>query len=155
MSNWPQDPKNEVSSRSQRLFKHINPTLIFIKAVTLLFEGSDHVLIIRPCIDNAHVYVLRLLSWVCQMPFSSQCIEKQWPLKMNHPWAHSLNGRTSYGKISWSLEAARFDVTMFALIWNFAGISAAAHTSELLEKSKSESHGFETTRDLAVRCPSA
>ena len=36
-----------------------------------------------------------------------------------------LSGRTSYRKISWSLEAARFGIKLFQSLWNLAGTSAA------------------------------
>ena len=38
---------------------------------------------------------------------------------------HSLSGKTSYRKISWSLEAARFGSKLFQSLWNLAGTSAA------------------------------
>ena len=75
------------------------------------------------------------------------------------PRASSLSGRTSYRKISWSLEAARLDAVMIVSfnIWQASRqrcCQDACQISELLEKSKPESLGFETSRDLAVRCPS-
>ena len=39
---------------------------------------------------------------------------------------YSLSGKTSYHKISWSLEAARFGSKLFQSLWNLAGTSAAA-----------------------------
>ena len=39
---------------------------------------------------------------------------------------YSLSGRTSFGKISWSLEAARFVFRLLQSHWNFTGISATA-----------------------------
>ena len=36
-----------------------------------------------------------------------------------------LSGKTSYRKISWSLEAARFGFKLFQSLWNLAGTSAA------------------------------
>ena len=39
---------------------------------------------------------------------------------------YSLSGKTSYHKISWSLEAARFGFRLFQLVWNLTGTSAAA-----------------------------
>ena len=36
-----------------------------------------------------------------------------------------LKGKTSYRKISWSLEAARFGSKLFQSLWNLAGTSAA------------------------------
>ena len=38
---------------------------------------------------------------------------------------YSLSGKTSYRKISWSLEAARFGFKPFQSLWNLAGTSAA------------------------------
>ena len=38
---------------------------------------------------------------------------------------YSLSGKTSYRKISWSLEAARFEFKLFQSLWNLAGTSAA------------------------------
>ena len=42
------------------------------------------------------------------------------------PGLYSLSGKTSYRKISWSLEAARFGFKLFQLLWNLTGTSAAA-----------------------------
>ena len=38
---------------------------------------------------------------------------------------YSLSGKTSYRKISWSIEAARFGFKLFQSLWNLAGTSAA------------------------------
>ena len=38
---------------------------------------------------------------------------------------YSLSGKTYYWQISWSLEAARFDVVMIVSLWNLTGISEA------------------------------
>ena len=38
---------------------------------------------------------------------------------------YSLSGKTSYRKISWSLEAARFGFELFQSLWNLAGTSEA------------------------------
>ena len=61
---------------------------------------------------------------------------------------YSPSGKTSYRQISCSLKAARLDVIMIVSLLNFTG---ACQISEQLEESKSESRGFETSRDLAVR----
>ena len=45
---------------------------------------------------------------------------------------YSLSGKTSYRKISWSLEAARFGFKLFQSLWNLAGTSAALLPSCLL-----------------------
>ena len=63
-----------------------------------------------------------------------------------HRGLYSLNGKTSYLKISCSIEAARLDVIIIGSLRNLTGISAGR-----LEKSKPESRGFETSRGLAVR----
>ena len=42
-----------------------------------------------------------------------------------HQGLYSLSGKTSYPKISWSLEAARFGFKLFQSLWNLAGTSAA------------------------------
>ena len=49
-----------------------------------------------------------------------------------------------------SLEAARWDIAMILSLWNLTGLSIFK-----VEKSKPQSHGFETSRDLVVRRPSA
>ena len=38
---------------------------------------------------------------------------------------YSLSGKTSYRQISWSLEAARLDVSIVVSLWNLTGTSAA------------------------------
>ena len=38
---------------------------------------------------------------------------------------YSLSGKTSYRKISWSLDAARFGFKLFQSLWNLTGTSAA------------------------------
>ena len=41
-----------------------------------------------------------------------------------HQGLYSLSGKTSYRKISWSLEAARFEFRLFISLWNLTGTSA-------------------------------
>ena len=38
---------------------------------------------------------------------------------------YSLSGKTAYGKISWCLEGARWDVKINISLWNMTGMSAA------------------------------
>ena len=64
---------------------------------------------------------------------------------------YSLSGKTSYGKISWSLEAARFGFRLFQSLWNLTGTPAACQISERCDYYNTQSRGFETSRDLAVR----
>ena len=44
---------------------------------------------------------------------------------LTHHGLFSLNGKTSYLQISWSLEAARLGVMVIVSLWNLTGISAA------------------------------
>ena len=72
---------------------------------------------------------------------------------------YSLGGRTSYCKISRSLEAARLYVIMIASPCNLTGISTVLllwclSNLRAIGKSKAESRGFETSRYVAVRRPS-
>ena len=48
-----------------------------------------------------------------------------WGLLRQKQGLYSLSGKTSYRKISWSLEAARFVFKLFQSLWNLAGTSAA------------------------------
>ena len=50
----------------------------------------------------------------------------------NNMGLYSLSGRTTYHKISWSLEAARFGFWLFLSLWNLLGTSAAAHRQGLI-----------------------
>ena len=66
---------------------------------------------------------------------------------------YSLNGRTSYRKISWSPEATKFRFRLFQSHWNLTGTSC--QISERYDHYSIQSRGFETSRDLAVRRPPA
>ena len=73
---------------------------------------------------------------------------------------YSLSGWTSYRKISWSLDAAKFGFSLFQSLWNLEGNSAVALPRCLpnfraIRSLLIPSRGFETSRDLAVRRPSA
>ena len=65
---------------------------------------------------------------------------------------YSLSSKASHRQISWSLVAARLDVKMIVSLWDLTGISAA---QIIMEEFKPEFRGFEISRDLAVRRPSA
>ena len=49
-----------------------------------------------------------------------------YPFHNCHQGLYSLSGKTSYCKISWSLEVARFGFRLFQSLWNLTGPSAAA-----------------------------
>ena len=68
------------------------------------------------------------------------------------PGLYSLSRRTSYHKISRSLEAAKFGFKLVQSLWNLTGISTALlQISERYDHYIIQSCGFETSRDLAVR----
>ena len=75
----------------------------------------------------------------------------------NHPLGlYSLSGRTSYRKISWSLEATRFGFRLFQSLWNLTAprqqcCRDACQISKRYDNCNIKSRGFETSRDLAVR----
>ena len=101
-----------------------------------------------------HVSMMRRLSKSLFLMFG-KCIVLYTPLVATLGF-YSLSGKTSYRQILWSLEATRLDVTMVISFWNLTGISqrcclGSCQISERLEQAKSESRGFETSRDLAVR----
>ena len=56
------------------------------------------------CIINTHSKIFRIKPW--------------------YQGLYSLSGKTSYRKISWSLEAAGFGFKLFQSLWNLAGTSA-------------------------------
>ena len=78
--------------------------------------------------ENAFENVICKLS---ASPCRPQCVNNRKPYKgvMGSDWTllglYSLSDKTSYRKISWSLEAARFGFKLFQSLWNLAGTSAA------------------------------
>ena len=68
---------------------------------------------------------------------------------------YSLSGKTSYRQISWSLEAARLGVIMNVSLWNLTAVEVPIKIETDWKKIKPESRAFYTSRDLAVRRPSA
>ena len=83
----------------------------------------------------------------------------EWGQPIPRQGLYSLSRRPSYRKISWSLEATRFDVIMIVPLCNLTTSRqrcwrGACLMSERLEKFKPESRGFETSWVFAVRRPS-
>ena len=66
------------------------------------------------------------------------------------PGLYSLSGKSSFRQISWSLAATWLNIMM--IVW-CSGRDACLF-SERLKKSKTKSHGFKASHDLAVRRPS-
>ena len=68
---------------------------------------------------------------------------------------YSLSGKTSYCQISWSLGAAGLDIMLIVSLSNLtvtlvALLAKCLSNSERMAKSKPESRGFETSRNLVV-----
>ena len=59
------------------------------------------------------------VAWLPLQRLSSWCLVIQ-----SSQGLYSLSRRTSYGKISWILEAAKLGVIMVASLWHLTGISA-------------------------------
>ena len=59
------------------------------------------------------------------LDYAAQC-EVLFFQQLQNLGLYSLSGKTSYRKISCSLEAARFGFKLFQSLWNLAGTSAAA-----------------------------
>ena len=74
---------------------------------------------------------------------------------------YSLSGRTYYRKISWSLEAARFGFKLVQSLWNLTGTSTAPlprclpNFRAMRLHYNTQSRGFKTSRDFALRRPTA
>ena len=62
---------------------------------------------------------------------------------------YSLSRKTSYHKISWSLEVARFGFRLFQLLFNCCRY--ACQISVRNDHYNTQSRGFETSWDLALR----
>ena len=57
--------------------------------------------------------------------YPAQCLNSFLSVRWSTLGLYSLNGKTSYRQISWSLEAARMDLIMIVSLRNLTGISAA------------------------------
>ena len=70
----------------------------------------------------------------------------------------SISDETSHRKISWSLEAARWIVWVITSLWNLTGTPAAvlpmclSNFKAIVQYSKYKSRGFQTLRDLTMKC---
>ena len=60
--------------------------------------------------------------FLCMSFFIDCCVYAD---QIEIPGLYSLSAKTYYRQISWSLEAARFDVLIIVLLWNLTEISAA------------------------------
>ena len=92
--------------------------IVFIKSFALykfhnkFFSLSLWSMAKLPCLDQS-----AQVRYLC---------EKKWVYYPHLPGLYSLSGRTSYRKISWSVEAARFMFRLLQSLLNLTGISAAA-----------------------------
>ena len=95
----------------------------------------------------------KMLSWV----------SFGWIIILQSAWLqdlYSLSGKTSNRKISWSLEVARYGFRLFQSYWIWQAprqqcYRDACQISERYDHCNIKPRGFETSRDLTVRCPSA
>ena len=71
------------------------------------------------------VIVMKKKSFENAVYKKSAYLEASILFPMIHLGLYSLSGKTSYGKISGSLEAARFGFRLFQSLWNLTGTSAA------------------------------
>ena len=81
-----------------------------------------------------------------------------WPIiASSHQGPVSKSDKTSYRKVSQSLDAARFVFRIVRSIWNLAGTSAAllprgaSQISKRYEHFHTRSRAYETLRDLTIR----
>ena len=76
------------------------------------------------------VFVRGIHRWPVTSPHKGPVTRKMFPfddviMLCTRQGLYSLSGKTSYRKISWSLEAARWGFKLFQLLWNLAGSAAA------------------------------
>ena len=135
--------QSEVLSKN---FCNIQLRQIFLwKSKTLAIRLWSWLLKEDGIINNNHINMI----YITLLMISRQVI-RQYPCRCIKPnnlrqEFYSLCGKTPYRQISWSFEAGIFEViTIYR-----------SDISEPLKKSKPESLDFETSRDLAVRRPSA
>ena len=124
-------------------------SIVYLWTISVKFESTYKNVFIKNIIQN---FVGRIL--ICFACTSLWCSFLTWTR------VYSLSGRTSYRKISWSLEAARFslDFSNRSWIWQTPGQQRcrdACQISERRDRYNIQSRGFETSQDLAVRRPSA
>ena len=140
-----------TASQSRDIFKH--PCwLTWTQPQVNILKKSDHVVCkwtaLHKDYDSLHISPFKASNMVIILHWAS-----------THQAA-----KTSYPKILWSLEAARLDIIMIVIpnvyhskIWQAFRQQCcrdAHQISEWLTKSKLKSRGFQTSWDLAVRCPS-
>ena len=97
---------------------------------------------------------------LCQQQISQQVLTEFPCVLVLFPEEHvrgpvSISDKTSYHKISWNLEAARFVLRIVRSLWNLTGTSAAVLPRRLsnckaIRCSIYQSRGFETSRDLRI-----
>ena len=125
--NYVLSPKYRDSSGICKMLSHLGFSQIYLR-FSFLFSYTQS---LRPVIWDHHLRCL--------------CVPKK------NLGLYSLIGRWSYRKISWSLEATRSDVIVIISFW-----SEIWEASRLIPSNAgSRGFDFETSRDLAVRRPSA
>ena len=95
------------------------------------------------------------LSYVCRCVMLSNTF----PIHVSRALIHPVERRFTL-RLSWSIEAARFNYIMIASLQNLVGISTTMlpmnlYILERFNKPKPLSLDFESSRGLVARCPSA
>ena len=96
----------------------------------MYLEIYNYICIFANTCLNTHIYLDVYIK-----RFPSNRIDIDITLHKRRKWAwstmpvilglYSLSRKTSYSKISWSFETARFGFKLFQSLWNLAGTSAA------------------------------
>ena len=85
----------------------------------MMFSLLTHICVTRPQWVNGKMKISCAEWWLLCSDYTTDLIPQE------SLGLYSLSGKTSYRKISWSLEAARFGFKLFQSLWNLAGTSAA------------------------------
>ena len=101
--------------------------LFVLKGLTLSLDDLDNISVTHliTIIINSSVSTcpVSYISWVvCMRRLHHNIFSVTWYRSYG---LYSLSCKTSYRKISWSLEAARFGFKLFQMLWYLAGTSAA------------------------------
>ena len=113
-------PVFRVSSKYNRLLRsHIRSSLA-LNLPTLHSQYYGHIMLITwRRKDPGHLELWFFLCW-------AELIRSPYVRGFSLQGLYSLSGDTSYGKISWIIEAARVGFRLFQSLWNLTGTSTAA-----------------------------
>ena len=129
--------------------------------LTYVWWSAARLYVIAPSILNDVIRLIKVIHhshpakvWERMYDTSVSVVDKLSP--SIYPGPLFTKRSTSYRNISWSLEAARFASRLFQSPWNLTGCCRdACQISERYDHYNIQSRSFETSRDRAVKCPSA